>query len=199
MYKIMTFRDTLKRLMDERGIQQKSLALSIGVGQSTISQWLTGKREPNGPARKKLIEYLKITEAELFGGTSNPVKDIRIPVVGSAKGGADAIDVEESDLFPQKYVEFRDCKSILVKGESMSPVAYPGQKIIYSESKVINDGDLVYVGLKDGNKYFKRYYKDRKNNIVTLQPINVANHHGPLNIKEKDIDFIHKVVGVSYI
>lgn len=57
----------IERLISERGIQQKKLALALGVGQATISHWISGRQEPNPTQRKKLCDYFKISEAELFG------------------------------------------------------------------------------------------------------------------------------------
>lgn len=57
----------IKKLLEERGVQQKALALALGVGQSTISHWISGRQEPNPAQRKKLCDYFKISEAEFFG------------------------------------------------------------------------------------------------------------------------------------
>ncbi len=57
----------IERLIEERGIQQKKLALALGVGQATVSHWISGRQEPNPAQRKKLCDYFKISEAELFG------------------------------------------------------------------------------------------------------------------------------------
>ena len=59
----------IEKLIKERGIQQKSLASILEVGQSTVSHWISGRQEPNTIQRKKLCKYFNITEAELFGAT----------------------------------------------------------------------------------------------------------------------------------
>jgi transcriptional regulator with XRE-family HTH domain len=63
----------IEKLIKERGIQQKSLALILKVGQSTVSHWISGRQEPNPVQRKKLCGYFNITEAELFGGTPSKI------------------------------------------------------------------------------------------------------------------------------
>jgi len=63
----MTIGRRIEKLRVDRGIQQKTLALALGVGQATISHWISGRQEPNPTQRKKLCEYFKISEAELYG------------------------------------------------------------------------------------------------------------------------------------
>ncbi|HEY9874598.1 MAG TPA: helix-turn-helix transcriptional regulator [Candidatus Obscuribacterales bacterium] len=64
----MTIGERLKRLREDRDIQQKKLANHLGVGQATISQWESNRQEPNPKQRKKICQYFGITEAELFLG-----------------------------------------------------------------------------------------------------------------------------------
>ncbi|MDD5611022.1 MAG: helix-turn-helix transcriptional regulator [Candidatus Omnitrophica bacterium] len=63
----------IEKLLKERDIQQKSFAVAIGVGQATVSHWISGRQEPNPTQRKKICEYFKITEAELFGALPQKV------------------------------------------------------------------------------------------------------------------------------
>lgn len=57
----------IKELRKKRGIQQKELAISIGVAQPTISEWESGKKDPSGERLKKLAEFFGVDELVILG------------------------------------------------------------------------------------------------------------------------------------
>lgn len=99
---------------------------------------------------------------------------------------------------PVEFISFKGCKALIVEGDSMSPVAFHGQKIIYSEEDTVKDGDLVFCKLESGDSYFKRYFKDKKNGLITLQSVNPSAPFAPISIKETETEFIYKIVGVRF-
>lgn len=63
----MSIGQNIKRLRVGRGIQQKKLASDLGVGIATVSQWESGRQEPNPKQRKNISRYFNVTDSELFG------------------------------------------------------------------------------------------------------------------------------------
>ena len=57
----------IKELRKKKGIQQKELALVIGVAQPTVSEWESGKKDPSGERLKKLSEYFEVDELVILG------------------------------------------------------------------------------------------------------------------------------------
>ena len=57
----------VKELRKKKGVQQKELAVEIGVAQPTISEWETGKKDPSGDRLKKLAEYFGVDELVVLG------------------------------------------------------------------------------------------------------------------------------------
>ena len=57
----------VKELRKKNNIQQKELALIIGVAQPTVSEWETGKKDPSGERLKKLAEFFQVDELEVLG------------------------------------------------------------------------------------------------------------------------------------
>lgn len=53
------FAKRLRKIMDERNLDQYHLAHMIGVSQSTMSLWLNGKRNP----RRTALKMLEMVEA----------------------------------------------------------------------------------------------------------------------------------------
>ena len=47
-------------LLIERGIQQKELALAVGVSEPTVSDWVNQKKDPRGANIKKLADFFEV-------------------------------------------------------------------------------------------------------------------------------------------
>ena len=60
--------EALRRLRREKGISMKELGKKIGVAESTISQYETGKREPDFETLLKLGELFNVSVDYLLRG-----------------------------------------------------------------------------------------------------------------------------------
>ena len=61
------FAKNLKMLMDEKRISQQELAIRIGKGKSSVSQYLSGKNVPRPEVKEKIAEVLECSVSELDG------------------------------------------------------------------------------------------------------------------------------------
>lgn len=57
----------VKELRKKAGIQQKELAIIIGVSRPTVSEWESGKKDPSGERLKKLAEYFGVDQLKILG------------------------------------------------------------------------------------------------------------------------------------
>lgn len=57
----------VKELRKKKGIQQKELAISIGVSRPTVSEWESNKKDPSGERLKKLAEFFDVDELVILG------------------------------------------------------------------------------------------------------------------------------------
>ena len=57
----------VKELRKSKGVQQKELAISIGVSRPTVSEWESNKKDPSGDRLKKLAEYFGVDELVILG------------------------------------------------------------------------------------------------------------------------------------
>ena len=57
----------VKELRKKAGIQQKELAISIGVSRPTVSEWESNKKDPSGERLKKLAEFFDVDELMILG------------------------------------------------------------------------------------------------------------------------------------
>lgn len=61
------FIDVLKQLMAEKGLSQQKLADLLGINQTTVSQWLLGRKKPGYDSILLLYETFGIEPNLLFG------------------------------------------------------------------------------------------------------------------------------------
>jgi transcriptional regulator with XRE-family HTH domain len=64
------FAERLKKIRNEKGVNQITLAQWLGVTQGTIGNWETGKREPGYATLEKLAGYFGVTPDYLLGHDS---------------------------------------------------------------------------------------------------------------------------------
>ena len=57
----------VKELRKKAGIQQKELAIIIGVSRPTVSEWESNKKDPSGERLKKLADYFGVDELMVLG------------------------------------------------------------------------------------------------------------------------------------
>lgn len=59
--------EALKELMSEHGLSQQKLADALGINQTTVSQWLLGRKKPGYDSILLLYERFGLTPNALFG------------------------------------------------------------------------------------------------------------------------------------
>ena len=91
----------VKELRKKAGIQQKELALIVGVAQPTVSEWELNKKDPSGERLKKLAEYFGVDELVILGtGVLDLSKKNEIPQTEEARiisGGIDKLPKEQRE------------------------------------------------------------------------------------------------------
>jgi transcriptional regulator with XRE-family HTH domain len=58
--------EQLRKIREFRGLTLSELAKRSGVGQSTLSQWESGKHKPRFEQLKKVLDALGITHEQLY-------------------------------------------------------------------------------------------------------------------------------------
>lgn len=64
---MMTYSEVIKQLMIERNLSQEGLAKELCVNQTTVGQWLRGKKKPSYENILAFYTHFSITPNELFG------------------------------------------------------------------------------------------------------------------------------------
>lgn len=57
----------VRELRKKKGIQQKELAIAVGVSCPTVSAWESNKKDPSGERLQKLAKYFDVDELVVLG------------------------------------------------------------------------------------------------------------------------------------
>ena len=170
----------LKELREAKHISQAQLAKAVGVGQSTVGMWESGKSVPEYKTLIKVADYFHVTVDYLTGKTavSTPTGPsiVRIPVLGSVPAGIplEAIeDIVDWEEIPQAMTTGgREYFGLQVKGDSMYPDYLPGDTVIVRKTPVCNSGDvcIVYVNGYDATLKQVRLGEDQSITLIPKNP-----------------------------
>lgn len=81
MVNLSKLSESLKELMNERGLNQSALAEAMGTCSSKISSYITGKRAPNYDTFVALISFFNCSGDFLLGLKEYPCEDVRYNAV----------------------------------------------------------------------------------------------------------------------
>ena len=110
----------VKELRKKAGMQQKELALTIGVAQPTVSEWESNKKDPSGDRLKKLSELFGVDELVILGkGVVDLSAQTDAPQTAEARivsAGMDKLQKEQREMilnmvcamFPQQFMKGDD-------------------------------------------------------------------------------------------
>jgi len=59
------FAKNLSRLLEERGVEQQTVASDLNVSTSIVSAWVLGRRFPRADIMQKLAAYFHVTVSDL--------------------------------------------------------------------------------------------------------------------------------------
>lgn len=92
MYDKNTFANSLKSLLEKRGITQRSLAEKLKTTEATVSRYTSGNRTPNVETAVAIAEILGVSMDQLVGyeppAAPRPSPDVNILISCYSKASA---------------------------------------------------------------------------------------------------------------
>lgn len=68
----------VRDLRIKKGIQQKELALELGISSAAVSNWEKGKSDPSGERLRKVADYFGVDEGTILGYGVNKQNQTRL-------------------------------------------------------------------------------------------------------------------------
>lgn len=166
----------IKELRQEAGISQLELSRKLSIGQGTISNWESGRYEPDIKSLQSMAEIFGVTVDYVIGGERiSKSKGIRIPVYGDVAAGLpieateNIVDYEEIDAALAATGEFFGLR---IRGSSMEPRIREGDVVIVRKQEDADTGDTVIVLVNGDKATCKRLKKEPSG--ISLIPNNPA-------------------------
>lgn len=159
--------NTVRELRQRAGMQQKELALTIGVSRPTVSEWEHGKKDPSGDRLRKLSELFNVDPGVILGyrplGSENypqgiPLNRGSVPLVGEIACGTPILAQENIETYIDTPDGVRADFALRCRGESMEPLFRDGDLVLIRQQDDADDGKIAAV-LIDNEATLKRIHR----------------------------------------
>ena len=165
----------IKQLRTGLEMKQSDLAKRLSVGQNTISNWETGKTEPDTGSLQKMASLFGVSIDYILGHVTLKTSEegLQVPVLGDVAAGIpieaiqDIVDYEEIDAALAGSGEYFGLR---LKGASMEPRMREGDVVIVRKQDDVESGDVAVVMVNGDSATVKRIKKGPSG--ITLIPNN---------------------------
>jgi SOS-response transcriptional repressor LexA len=146
-----TLGETIRKLRKMTGLSQKQLAAMLGVDQSTIAYWESGKNFPRHKYLERMAAIFGVSPAVFYVNGDEFRKYVRVgergdlylPVVSYVHAGLGVFN-EPEELLMVTLEEARKAHYVMkVKGRSMEPTLFEGDYIGVRQQSIATTGDIV--------------------------------------------------------
>lgn len=173
----------------------KELGAVVGLAESTISQYETGKREPDNETLLRLGEFFNTSVDYLLGretATDGPPEPSVpgskwIPVIGTIPAGTPIEAIEEildyEEITPQMASQGEHF-ALKIKGQSMEPKISNGDVVIVRKQDDCENGEIGVV-LVNGDEATVKRIKKRPEGLMLI-PNNPA--YEPMFYSNEEIE-----------
>lgn len=160
----------IRELRKNRCMTMKELGAIVGLAESTISQYETGKREPDNETLLRLGEFFNTSVDYLLGRETvagcPPEPSVPgskwIPVIGTIPAGTPVEAIEEildyEEITPQMASQGEHF-ALKIKGQSMEPKISDGDVVIVRKQGDCENGEIAVVLVNGDEATVKRIKK----------------------------------------
>ena len=177
------FGTIIKKLREQKGMDQKSLGDIVGVSDKTVSSWEINRTEPKMGIVQQLADYFGVSTDYLIKGNqdniiyqSANIDYIRIPLYENiCCGNGGFVDENIIDMIPVPSKGLNVSSNYFAqyaKGESMKDAGInDGDLLVFERTDKI-DNNVIGCFCIDDNVATCKKYKEM-NGIMMLQPMNI--------------------------
>jgi repressor LexA len=155
--------ENIRYLRKNKGYSQEQLARKLNIKQASVSNWESGKTQPD---MKYLVELAKIfevtTDMLLSEEPRRELDSIRVirnavPILGSIPCG----ELNAADQNPDGYADLPEGThadfALRCQGDSMAPTFLNGDLVLIRQQPRVDNGQIAAVNV-DGETTMKRVY-----------------------------------------
>lgn len=176
------------------GISQTALARGLGVRQSTVAMWESGKNNPGYETIIRIADFFGVGVDVLCGAEEQTTK---VPVLGRVAAGPprsateDIIGYEEMSPEVLRGGEFF---ALRINGESMEPRMKDGDIVIVRRQPCVENGEIAIVLIGQEEATCKRFYRYKEGiSLVSINPQYAPMFFSNEELRETKIEVIGRV------
>ena len=182
--------EELKRQRMKLKMTQQDVANRLGITRQAYSNYEGGLREPDFATLRALAQLFRCSADQLIGHTAES-GGVRIPILGTVKGGYDRLAQQEHEGYALADVAQADEYFYLrVTGDSMAPQIAAGDLALIHSQQTVENGQIAVILLQDDEATIKRVLFAGSN--VVLQPLNPS--YAPVVLAGGDCRILGRVV-----
>lgn len=151
----VVFGRNLAKFRSLKNISMTQLADSIGVSQSTVSDWEHGKKMPRSGAIQKIADYFNIEKSDLLLDSDQKINNITpldgvvdIPILGAITCGEPILAAENMEGYRQEMRDVLPSGNLFylrTRGDSMTPTIPENSYVLIKEQPEVEDGEIAAV------------------------------------------------------
>lgn len=203
-----TIAKNIKRYRIKAKLTQAELGSLLDKGESTISMWESGAREPKMKTLDKVATILNVSLSDLIGSPLSqqitvPALEVEntIPVYGFTAAGTpiEALEVIQGNIeIPHQLIAqygIENLAALKVDGDSMNKIVPDGAIAVVAKNQTIANGEIAVVYYDGYNATLKTVYQTTEN--LLLEPASYNPENKPLiinNTNKTDVSFFGKLV-----
>ncbi|MCI6824553.1 MAG: XRE family transcriptional regulator [Ruminococcus bromii] len=201
------FSDIFKQLLQNSNLSAYQMSKDTGISESLISNWKSGRQLPKYDSLNTLADYFCVSGDFLLGRTNEMQKSVKkqeeqpekeytkskiIPLyMTRTSAGTGSLLFDETPIeyinVPKTDITSKADFMLEVKGDSMQPKFFDGDRVLVKNSESIYEGEIG-VFILNGESYIK---KMGRNELISLNPA-----YKPIKLTEyDDIRCAGKVLG----
>lgn len=196
----------VKELRKKIKYSQGKLATYLNVHQTAVSQWETGRTEPDKEIALKIAQLCNVSLDYVLGfETDNGIvsDSTRIPVYGDTAAGIpitaiadfDSDDPDDWEEISEHMARSGQYIALRIKGDSMEPRMRTGDVVIVRLQPDVDDGDIAIVRVNGDEATCKKIKKTPEGLWLISTNTNYdPMFYSPTDIVELPVAIIGKVV-----
>lgn len=179
------FGTIIKKLREQKGMNQEDLGDIVGVSDKTVSSWEINRTEPKMGIVQQLADYFQVTTDYLIKGETNKtanelkkidnlfdIDKIKLPLLGTIACGEPIYADEDRESYILAGADIKADFCLKCKGDSMINARINDGDIVFIRKQdIVNNGEIAAI-IIDDEATLKRFFYYREQNMVILRPEN---------------------------
>lgn len=165
----------VKELRIMAGMQQKELALLVGVAAPTVSEWEHGKKDPSGKRLVKLSQIFNVDIGTILGydPVFVPIRKNTVPIIGEIACGTPITAEENIEGYTDTPEGIHADFALRCKGDSMEPTFKNGDLVLIRNQPEVENGQIAAVSI-NGETTLKHVYYQNGGILLTADNPNFS-------------------------